>query len=178
MAKVGRNERCGCGSGLKVKRCCTVATGPSETDLARAALVRYEREAVSVLQLVGWDETAQAELLELPGRDLSLLAPLPRLWGPELERLRSALQRDDLDAIDDALPGVLAEHDTPQLRNHLAEAAIELADRGRIDAGLAAIAVLDLAGDSTTLVSVSLVEAVAVTVGVTSTPSGLLVATR
>ena len=38
MAKTGRNERCGCGSGLKAKRCCGVARGPSGESLAVAWL--------------------------------------------------------------------------------------------------------------------------------------------
>lgn len=180
MAKVGRNERCGCGSGRKVKRCCDVWRGPSEAHLAKAALALHERQAVRLL--VGWSraefDAAWEEALELPDRDLSLLAPLPGLWGPALERLRAALQRDDLDAIDDALPAVLAEFDTPVLRLRLAEAALALADRGRIDHELAAVAVVMLASESTALVSSSVVQAVAVAVGSVATPSGLLVAGR
>jgi hypothetical protein len=38
MAKIGRNELCGCGSGRKVKRCCGIARGSSEASLARAFL--------------------------------------------------------------------------------------------------------------------------------------------
>ena len=36
MAGLGRNERCPCGSGRKVKRCCGVQRGPSEDELAKA----------------------------------------------------------------------------------------------------------------------------------------------
>jgi hypothetical protein len=38
MAQQGRNERCPCGSGRKVKRCCGVQRGPSEVELAKAWL--------------------------------------------------------------------------------------------------------------------------------------------
>src|SRR4051812_441867 len=34
MAKVGRDVRCWCGGGLRVKRCCGVARGPSRESLA------------------------------------------------------------------------------------------------------------------------------------------------
>jgi hypothetical protein len=131
--------------------------------------------------LLDWDElefeAAFAEMLALPSRDLSLV-PLPRLWGPAWERLRWAIQRDDFDGIDAALPSVLVEVDTPTLRLRLAEAALELAERGRIDAELAAVAVIELSSESTALVASSVVEAVAVSVGVARTPTGLLVAGR
>ena len=38
MAQEGRNARCRCGSGRKVKRCCGVRRGPSEAELAKAWL--------------------------------------------------------------------------------------------------------------------------------------------
>jgi len=55
----------------------------------------------------------QAEMLELPTIDTSLQLPLPRLLTPDLDRLLVAIEEDDLDGIDDALPAVLARVDTP-----------------------------------------------------------------
>src|SRR4029450_2426813 len=50
MAGVGRNERCPCGSGRKVKRCCGVRRGPSEDELAKAFLAVEARGAAWVLR--------------------------------------------------------------------------------------------------------------------------------
>ena len=50
MAGVGRNERCPCGSGRKVKRCCGVQRGPSEDELAKAFLAVEARAAAWVLR--------------------------------------------------------------------------------------------------------------------------------
>jgi hypothetical protein len=86
MAGPGRNERCPCGSGRKVKRCCGVRRGPSEDELAKAFLGVEARAAAWVLrdhddeQL---DELADA-LIDLPSVDPSLLWPLPRLLTPSL----------------------------------------------------------------------------------------------
>lgn len=174
MAKVGRNQPCVCGSGRKAKRCCGVPRGPGPEQLARVALAEHAQRAA--LLLWGWDElefeAAFAEMVALPGRDLSMVVPLPRLWGPVWEPLHRAIQRDDVDGIDAALPGVLAEVDTPLLRLRLAEAALELAERGSLDAELAAVAVMDLSSESTALVASSVVQAAAVTVGAARTPRG------
>jgi hypothetical protein len=50
MAGLGRNERCPCGSGRKVKRCCGVRRGPSEDELAKAFLAVEARAAARVLR--------------------------------------------------------------------------------------------------------------------------------
>ena len=107
MAGPGRNERCPCGSGRKVKRCCGVRRGPSEDELGKAFLAVEARAAALVLgdhddeQL---DELHDA-LIDLPSLDPSLLWPLPRLLTPELVRLGAALADEDNDT--DAVRGLL-----------------------------------------------------------------------
>jgi putative transposase len=46
MAKLGRNALCSCGSGLKVKRCCGVARGPSEEQVEAFRTRPLERRYV------------------------------------------------------------------------------------------------------------------------------------
>jgi hypothetical protein len=179
MAGPGRNERCPCGSGRKVKRCCGVRRGPSEDELAKAFLAVEAPAAAWVLrdhddeQL---DELHDA-LIDLPTVDPSLLWPLPRLLTPELGRLGAALAEEDTEAVGALLPGVLAWLDTLRARAGLARAVLALRDGGRLAAELAAAAVIDLASPSTTLVRASLLHAVAVDAGAMPTASGLVVAT-
>ena len=180
MAGLGRNERCPCGSGRKVKRCCGVQRGPSEDELAKAFLAVEARAAAWVLrdhddeQL---DELHDA-LVDLPAVDQSLLWPLPRLLTPEFARLGDALAEEDTETVRAVLPGVLARLDTPRARGGLARAVLALRDAGRLAAELAAAAVIDLASPSTTLVRASLLHAVAVDAGAAPTASGLVVASR
>jgi SEC-C motif len=182
MAGLGRNERCPCGSGQKVKRCCGVRRGPSEDELAKAFLAVEARAAAWVLrdhddeQL---DELHDA-LIDLPSLDPSLLWPLPRLHTPELVRLGAALadEDEDTDAVWGLLLGVVAGLDTPQTRAGLARAVLALRGGGRLGEELAAAAVIDLASPSTTLVRASLLQAVAVDAGAVATASGLVVARR
>src|SRR6266542_1766556 len=116
MAGLGRNERCPCGSGRKVKRCCGVRRGPSEDELAKAFLAVEARAAAWVLrdhddeQL---DELHDA-LIDLPSFDQSLLWPLPRLLTPEFARLGDALAEEDTETVRAVLPGVRARLDTPR----------------------------------------------------------------
>jgi SEC-C motif len=182
MAGVGRNERCPCGSGRKVKRCCGVQRGPSEDELAKAFPAVEARAAAWVLRDhddTQLDELAAA-LIDLPSVDPSLLWPLPRLLTPELARLGAALadQDNDTEAVWGLLGGVLARLDAPQARAGLARAVLALRGGGRLDQELAAAAVIDLASPSTTLVRVSLLQAVAVDAGAVPTASGLVVARR
>ena len=180
MAGVGRNERCPCGSGRKVKRCCGVQRGPSEDELAKAFLAVEARAAAWVLrdhddeQL---DELHDA-LIDLPSLDPSVLWPLPRLFTPELVGLGAALADEDTEAVWGLLQGVLARLDTPRARAGLARAVLALRGGGRLDQELAAAAVIDLASPSTTLVRASLLQAVAVDAGAVPTASGLVVARR
>jgi hypothetical protein len=159
-----------------------VRRGPSEDELAKAFLAVEARTAAWVLgdhddeQL---DELHDA-LIDLPGLDPSLLWPLPRLLTPELARLGDALaeEDEDTDAVRGLLVGVLARLDTPRARAGLARAVLALRGGGRLGEELAAAAVIDLAGPSTTLVRASVLQAVAVDAGVVATASGLVVAGR
>ena len=179
MAGGSRNQRCGCGSGRKTKLCCGVRKGPSDTELAKAFLAGQRRTSAPTLLRCTYREMEElhAELVELPGMDSSLQVPLPRLVTPELNELLRAVEHDDVDALDEALPAVLARVDTPLERARLAKAVIELRDIGRISPALAAIALVDLAGDGrSSLVASALVQSAAVALGVERTPTGLLIA--
>ncbi len=179
MATAGRNEQCRCGSGRKAKRCCGVERGPSEADLARAFLAGQLRPAARILRGCPDDELEDldAEMLELPTLDTSLQLPLPRLLTPDVERLLVAIEEEDLDRIDDALPAVLARLDTPVARAELARAVISLRDRGRINPKVAAVALIELSAPTfQRLVSSAVVQAAGVVVGGVATPGGLLVA--
>ena len=100
--------------------------------------------------------------MDLPALDLSLLVTLPKLIGPDLERLREAIEHDDPDWGWDALTAVHKQIDTPQQRARLADAIVRLRDQRRIGRRQAAYALLDLHTKSTRLIAASLLEAVAV----------------
>src|SRR6266498_754982 len=123
MAGLGRNERCPCGSGRKVKRCCGVRRGPSEDELAKAFLAVEARAAAWVLRDHDeeLDELHDA-LIDLPSLDPSLLWPLPRLLTPELVGLGVAVanENEDTEAVRGLLLGALARLDTPRARAGLA----------------------------------------------------------
>jgi hypothetical protein len=177
MAQQGRNERCRCGSGRKVKRCCGVRRGPSEAELAKAFLHQQAQAAALVL-----DRRSDAEvvaLLEaatrLPKQEVSMQLPLPRLLSPALERLRAAVADDDPDQVAAAVPAALVEVDTPLVRAGLVRAVQALREAGRVSAEVAAAAVVEQASRSTELLKASLLAALRVSVGAATTPSGLLV---
>ena len=180
VAKTGRNEPCSCGSGRKSKRCCGVPRGPVEDELARAFVAAEALAAAPWLARLADDEfeVLWDELLELPGRDLSLHFPLPRLVAPELHRLIEAIGDDDADAADDALEDALDRLDTAVARAVLARAVIALRDTRRLAPRLAAVAIIDLAGRSRALIRASLVEAAAVAAGTVRTPGGLVVVSK
>ncbi len=178
MPKPGRNDPCRCGSGRKTKRCCGQQRGPSEDQLARAHLAQLARQAAP--DLAGLSRRALDHLCEglmdLPGIDCSLLVTLPKLIGPDLQRLREAIEHDDPDWGWDALTAVHKQIDTPQQRAQLADAIVQLTNQRRINRRQAAYALLDLSTRSTRLVAASLLEAVAVSAGVSRTPGGLHIA--
>jgi hypothetical protein len=178
MAKIGRNEPCGCGSGLKAKRCCGVTRGPSEDSLAVAFLMGAARD---VAELAGSFserefELLLAELVDLPCVDLSLQVELPKLLSPAIGRLCEAIAEDDEASGDAVIDQVLVELDTPVQRARLARGVIALRDTGSLPWRLAAVALVDLASGSRQLLCASVIEAVAVRAGVARTPSGLLLA--
>jgi hypothetical protein len=178
MPGPGRNEPCPCGSGHKVKRCCGERRGPSEQQLARARVAMLAHEAASDLH--GLSDRALhhlwEDLLDLPASDLSLLVALPKLIGPDLQRLREAIAEDDPDWGWDALTAVASEIDTPQQRAQLADALVRLRDQHRINHRVAAAAIIDLDSHSTRFIAASLLEAVALSVGASHTPGGLQIA--
>src|SRR4051812_30041509 len=89
MPGPGRNQPCPCGSGRKTKRCCGQTRGPSQDQLARAHVAQLARQAVP--DLAGLSDRALDRLwdglMDLPGADFSLLVTLPKLIGPDLQRL-------------------------------------------------------------------------------------------
>jgi hypothetical protein len=178
VAKVGRNHACPCGSGRKAKRCCGVRGGPSEESLARAFLTHASREAAWELRHVQERdfEEVLGKLVELPELDLSLQAELPKLLSPALDRVCEAFAVDDPDAAEEPFGELLGAIDTQLERARLARAVIALRAAGRLDAKLAAAALIDLASGSRELVAASLLQAVAVRAGAARTPAGVLLA--
>jgi SEC-C motif len=174
----GRNQPCPCGSGRKTKRCCGHTRGPSSDQLARAHVAQLARQAVP--ELAGLSESALDHLweglMDLPSIDYTLLVTLPKLIGPDLQRLREAIEYDDPDWGWDALTAVAKQIDTPQQRARLADAIVSLRDQHRINRRRAAYALLDLDSRSTRFIGASLLEAVAVSVGASRTPGGLHIA--
>lgn len=176
MSKVGRNEPCPCGSGRKAKYCCGVARGPGEESLARAFLAHVGAEAARELRRRSDVELGELfeELWGLPKADLSLQVELPKLHSPALARLCAAVAAEDPDP--ELLETVVEVIDTPIERARLARAAIARARAGGIDEGLADAALLDLGSGSRRLLRASLLQAVAVHMGVARTPGGVLLA--
>jgi hypothetical protein len=178
MPGPGRNQPCPCGSGHKTKRCCGEQRGPSEDQLARAHVALLARQAIP--DLAGLSDRALDHLweglMDLPSTDLSLLVTLPKLIGPDLQRLRESIEQDDPDWGWDALTAVAKQIDTPQQRARLADAIVQLRDQRRINRRQAAYALIDLDSRSTRFIGASLLEAVAISIGATRTPSGLHIA--
>jgi SEC-C motif len=178
VAKLGRNERCPCGSGRKVKRCCGQVRGPSAEDLAWLFLRDQARKFAPILR--DYTEFELAELLErvieLPVRHLSLQVRLPALLRPELERLRAAIAVGD-DLVD-VVQNATASIDGPLVRVGLATAAGELCQQDQLDVESVAVIMVDLARPTSVFVSASLIAATAVALGRCPTPAGLLVGAR
>lgn len=180
MPRAGRNEPCPCGSGRKVKRCCGQQRGPSDDDLARAHIAILAREAapdIADLSDYVLDDLWE-QLLDLPALDISLLVELPKLITPDLQRLQEAIADDDPDWGWNALTAVATQIDTPRQRARLADALVALRNQHRITRRQAAAAIIDLDSRSTRFIAASLLDAVALSVGVTHTPGGLQIATE
>ncbi len=178
VAKLGRNERCPCGSGRKVKQCCGQSRGPSAEDLAWLFLRDQASKFAPVV--ADYEEFEIAELLdrvvELPVRHLSLQVRLPPIWRPGLERLREAMVAGDdlVDVVEEATAAI----DGPLLRVSLARAAGELCQQDELDVESVAVIMVDLARPTSVFVSASLIAATAVALGRCPTPAGLLIAAR
>ena len=163
---------------MKVKRCCGVGRGPSVESLAVAFLGHAAREVAGSAGALSEREFARllAGVVDLPCLDLSLQVELPKLLSPALGRLCEALADDDEVAGDAVIDEVLDELDTPLERARLARAVIAARDAGRCERLLAAVALIDLASGSRQLFGASVIQAVAVRVGVARTPGGVLLA--
>jgi hypothetical protein len=174
----GRNQPCPCGSGRKTKRCCGEQRGPSEDQLASAHVATLAQQAIPDLDGLSDHALQQLSerLIDLPALDLSLLVALPKVISPDVQRLREAIEHDDADWGWDALTAVHQQIDTPHQRARLADAIVHLRDQQRISRRQAAYALLDLHTPSTRFIAASLLEAVAVQVGVNRTPGGLHIA--
>jgi hypothetical protein len=174
----GRNQPCPCGSGRKTKHCCGQHRGPSEQQLARAHVAELCRQTIHELDGLS-DSTLEHladELFDLPALDLSLLVELPRLIGPDLERLCEAIEHDDPEWGWDALTAVHKQVDSPQQRARLANAVVRLRDQHRIDRRQAAFALVNLHCEGNRFIAASLLEAIAVHTGMKRTPGGLKIA--
>lgn len=180
MAKVGRNDPCPCGSTKKAKRCCMSQERLSADADARRALLALRDASLGVLAGLGpgaWEELS-GEVPYLPELDLSLQVPLPAL-SPQVERARHALEQGGghADTFAASVEELAAALDTPGRRLELARAVASLRDAGRVDAKLAAAAIVDLAEGRRSLLFVgSVARSIAVSSGHSRTPAGLLVA--
>jgi hypothetical protein len=146
--------------------------------VAQAFVRTAAREAARSVQGLSEAEFAVlvGELVDLPCMDLSLQVELPKLLSPALGRLCEAMAEDDELAGEAVLDEVLDEIDTSLQRARLARGVIAARDAGRIEGRLAATALVELASGSRQLLCASLIEAVAVRVGATRTPAGILLA--
>lgn len=177
--KVGRNDPCPCGSGLKVKRCCG-ARPELQVTTPRARLARLQLDAVGLVGPLGRQRFGELyeEVVYLPERDLSLHCRLPGVLTPAIERAIEACSAHDDDGFDTAVRAVARELDTAEARLELAEALLALRDRTLVHPALAAVAIIDLNQRESALLISSVAQAVAVASGDEKTPSGLLVAAR
>jgi hypothetical protein len=175
----GRNDPCPCGSGRKTKRCCGERRGPSEDQLARARLAALGRQAIDDLLDLS-DRTLdrlEENLWRLPELDLSLHAKPPELSEPEQKRLRQAMAADRHDdAASDTVIAAADRLDTPQQRARMADALLQLRDRGWISHAQTAFALYDLSRSSSRLMIASAIYALGTHFGGDATPAGLLVA--
>jgi hypothetical protein len=180
MARAGRNARCTCGSGKKVKHCCGERKGPSEAELTWAYLAQEKRAVAPVLRSCSRDEIHELwhEVMDLPETEQSLQL-MPSLFTPQDEALVSAMKDDDIDAFDAVLPSVLAHFDTPVVRKDLARAVLDLRDAGRVPDEVAAVALVELADrEPSELVASAVIHGFGVAAGELRTPAGLRLGTR
>ena len=180
VAGVGRNDKCGCGSGRKVKRCCGLRRGPGPDVVARAFLAGQACAAAMRLRGVATDDFDElfSDVVRLPETDLALQVELPRLMTPELMRAQAAVDDDEEDVFDAALDPVIASLDTPVRRAALARVVVELTAAGRCDPDVAAVAMIDLTMPESALFASSVAVAVRVAAGAARTPAGLVLAVR
>jgi hypothetical protein len=110
-------------------------------------------------------------MIELPRLDSSLQVALPRLVTSALNALLKAIEDDDVDALERALPSVLATVDTPLERARLARAVMWASRRRAGPVGGGGVALLDLASPKQdSLITSALAQGAAVALGVLRTP--------
>ena len=175
MSQLRPRQRCQCGSGKRTKCCCGPSARVSSAEAAKAELDSLTRLLAPTL--AGRSDGDLHQLLDrVPGLvalDVSMAWCLPRILPPEIQSLQATINDDDLEAVKEALPGAVAALDNQVGRARLAHAVLALRDVGRIEATLAAAAVVDLASGSPQLVTASIVEAVLVDIGITADHGGL-----
>ncbi|MGH8884391.1 MAG: SEC-C metal-binding domain-containing protein [Egibacteraceae bacterium] len=182
MPGPGRNERCPCGSGRKVKRCCGQRKGPGEEQVARAFLgAQLQAAAIDLVSYCHHNgREGLVELLdvvaELPASYEELVVDLPRLAHPDLQPLRREIERDDLRKDSPALRAAIAVIDSPVVRARLARTVLRLRDEGVLDPCVAAAAVADLSAPDSLLIEASLIQALLIDTGRVTRSSGLLIA--
>lgn len=179
MPGPGRNERCPCGSGRKVKRCCGQHKGPSEDQVAQAYL-KAQRQAAILALTRHHDHDEFADLFqaafELPSRYDELIVDLPRLAHPDLEPLRWEIERDCLREDSPALGPAVAVIDGPVVRARFARSILRLRDEEDLDSCVATAALVDLGAPDSLLIEASLIHALMIDTGRATRASGLLVA--
>lgn len=89
-------------------------SGPSEEKLARAILRGQANPAVVEIAFCERAELEELldEMIDLPDQALALMAPLPPILTPALERMARAVADDDDEGIEAALGVVLPAYDT------------------------------------------------------------------
>lgn len=115
--------------------------------------------------------------MSLPALFYELQLPLPPILPPELEVLGTAVLDDDVDRIDRLLPPAAACVETVSVRADLLRTVLDIDEREQLHVCTAALAVSDLSRPGSLLVEAALTGALAVQLGASATPSGLIVAT-
>lgn len=159
------SERCACGSEQLPRSCCGVPAGPHATEDAAGFLLARARWAAQELERLPLtaDDTEELwrDVVRMPVRNLGLLVALPPRLAPAIGAVLGAIEGGDARRIDEALLPVLTAIDTPVVRSGLVRRVLRLRDDGRIDAILAAAAVIELSSPSRVLLNGSLVVSIA-----------------
>jgi hypothetical protein len=162
MRKVGRNDPCPCGSGRKVKRCCSLERGPDEDSAARAFLAEVSRDAAGLLKV------SESQFIAMMREWSGLAAIYPSLrvrlpdHSPAIERLAQAYVEMDMHGSREPIHEVREEVDTPAKRARLVRAVHALLGEGHVDVIAAAAAAYELSTGSRELFSEWLMEALTV----------------
>jgi hypothetical protein len=158
------NDRCACGSEQEFGACCGVPHGPYATNEAVEFLLtrsRWASQELERLPLTAQDtEDLWHDVVRLPVRNLGLLVALPGRLSPQIAGVLKTIESGSPEQIDAALHPVLLQVDTPVVRSGLVRRVLALRDEGRIDAILAAAAVIELASPSRVLMNGSLVVSI------------------